>query len=399
MGMNTVSDRTGAASLVDGKRIAITGAGPSGLMLAKLLQMRGADVSLFDIDSSPDSRNQGGSLDLHEDTGQLAMKKAGVLDRFLAVARVEGQATRVLDRRGRIYVDLRPEDESATRPEIDRGDLRAILVEALEPGTIRWGRRLTDVSRTADGELELRFADGLIEHADLVFGSDGAWSRVRPMVTDQKPSYAGITFVEGRISDVDRSHPAVAGLVGQGAAMATGDNRAILAQRNSDGHIRVYAAMREPEDWIERQGFNFGDPGSVRTKLLDHFAGWAPEILEMLRAADDQFVARPLYTVPARQTWTPQPDVTLTGDAAHVMPPFTGKGVNLALQDAMELADHLTSGRHADIAAALRAYEADMLARMEKEITLVMQDQDVFIAPDAPEGVIELFQQRLAAQA
>jgi 2-polyprenyl-6-methoxyphenol hydroxylase-like FAD-dependent oxidoreductase len=80
------------------------------------------------------------------------------------------------------------------------------------------------------------------------------------------------------------------------------------------------------------------------------------------------------------------------------MPPFTGKGVNLAMQDALELADALTGGEHADVASALRAYESGMLARMEKEIRLVLHDQDIFVSPIAPQGVIELFEARLRGE-
>ncbi|ABQ67802.1 monooxygenase, FAD-binding [Rhizorhabdus wittichii RW1] len=387
-----------ATSPIAGKKIAIVGAGPSGLTLARLLQMRGGSVTVYDLDPSLAARNQGGSLDLHEASGQLALKKAGLLDLFHAAARPEGQATRVLDHHGKIYVDLRPSDETSTRPEIDRGTLQSILFDSLEPGTVKWGRRLLSVERNEGGGLCLRFADDTTEQADLVFGSDGAWSRVRPMVSPDKPRYSDITFIEGRISAADTDWPDISRLVGEGAIMVTGDNRAILAQRNSDGHIRLYACLRETEEWIARQAFDFTDPASVRTKLLAHYAGWSPEMLQMLTASDDQFVLRPIYTHEPTQHWTPQPDVTLTGDAAHVMPPFTGKGVNLAMQDALELADALTGGEHADVASALRAYESGMLARMEKEIRLVLHDQDIFVSPIAPQGVIELFEARLRGE-
>src|SRR5205809_821255 len=74
----------GAASLLQGKRIAIAGAGPCGLTLARLLQQKGADVRVFELESSTAARNQGGSLDLHEDSGQLALRKAGLHELFLA---------------------------------------------------------------------------------------------------------------------------------------------------------------------------------------------------------------------------------------------------------------------------------------------------------------------------
>lgn len=388
---------TASDTLLQNKRIAIVGGGPSGLTLARLLQMRGASVRVYDADESMATRNQGGSLDLHEATGQLALKAAGLLDAFFAVSRPEGQETKVLDRFGKVYIDIGRKDEKSSRPEIDRGVLRELLCNALQPDTVQWGRHLQALARGTDGRLELRFAQGITEHADLVFGCDGTWSRVRPLVCETRPQYSGITFIEGRILNADDKHPAVSKLVGHGAIMVTGDNRAFICQRNDGGQIRLYACVREPEDWLAREGFDFKAPASVRAKLLAHYSGWAPAMLEILQVSEDYFVPRPIYTHLPIQTWQPQPDVTLTGDAAHVMPPYTGKGVNLAMLDALELADALTTGGHADIPCALRTYEKAMMQRMEKEITLVMQNQDVFISPVAPEGVVELFKQRMAA--
>jgi 2-polyprenyl-6-methoxyphenol hydroxylase-like FAD-dependent oxidoreductase len=89
-------------------------------------------------------------------------------------------------------------------------------------------------------------------------------------------------------------------------------------------------------------------------------------------------------------------DVSLFGDAAHLMPPFTGRGANLAMLDAVNLADNLTIGKYSDVTQALSAYETTMFARMTAAITEVLADQDVFIAPDAPARVEDVFRQRIA---
>lgn len=386
-------------NLLTGKRIAIAGGGPSGLTLARLLQLKGADVRLFELDESVESRNQGGALDLHTDSGQVAMQQAGLFDAFLAASRPEGQATKVFDKDGKVYIDLKPEDETSTRPEIDRGVLRGLLAHSLAPGTVVWGRRLKSVERTAHGMLNLVFDGAPDQEADLVFGCDGTWSRVRPLICAEKPHYSGVTFVESRISAIDATHPAISELVGHGAIMATSDNRAIIAQRNGDGNVRVYVTLRVDEDWARSSGIDFGAPAQARQTLIELYQGWAPHIIDMLRATDDIFIPRPLYTHAPHQTWVPQPDATLLGDAAHVMPPFTGKGANLAMLDSVELADALTSGRFTDIPSALRWYEKAMLARMTDAITEVLDDQDVFIAADAPRGVQALMKRRMEHRA
>jgi 2-polyprenyl-6-methoxyphenol hydroxylase-like FAD-dependent oxidoreductase len=393
-----MSSATAKASLLVDKSVAIVGAGPSGLTLARLLQMRGATVHVFESDSSSAARDQGGSLDLHEDSGQIAVRKAGLEDRFLAMSRAEAQTSRVFDKHGVIHLDLRPQDEKATRPEIERGELRGLLLGSLAPSTVEWERRLRKVERTRDDRHLLTFENGPPVTADLLFGCDGTWSKVRPLVTREEPRYAGLTFVESRLSSPDTRHPKVAEMVGPGTIMVTSDNKALMAQRNADGNIRIYVTLRVAEDWAERYGLDFGEPANAREGLLKYFEGWAPHVREMLTGCDDYFIPRPLYTLPPEQTWQARPDVTLLGDAAHVMPPFTGKGANYAMLDAVELADNLTSGRFSDIASALRAYETIMLRRMSKAIAETLADQDVLIAPRAPEGIVALFRRRIRQQ-
>ncbi|HEY0938597.1 MAG TPA: NAD(P)/FAD-dependent oxidoreductase [Steroidobacter sp.] len=384
-------------ALLRGKRIAIAGAGPCGLTLARLLQLKGADVRVFEVESSTSVRNQGGSLDLHEESGQLALRRAGLYEKFLAACRPEGQAIRVVDKHGKMFVDLRPQDDAQSRPEIDRGQLRGLLIDSLAPDTITWGRQIESVERTELGKLRLNFAGGQQTETDLLFGCDGAWSRVRPFVTTTRPYYCGMTIVEVWIKSVDTRHPDLAELVGPGIFLATSDNKALIAQRNGDGNIRVYVAFRVPEDWTQRSGICFDQLDSARQGLLKMFEGWAPHLCEMFRAAD-VFIPRSLYTHPPRQAaWLGRENVTLLGDAAHVMPFFTGKGVNLAMLDALELAENLTSGQFSDVNEALRAYETRMLDRMAAAISETLADGDVFISNIAPAGIPELFRRRLAA--
>jgi len=388
---------TGTASLVGDKRIAIVGGGPAGLMLARLLQMRGAGVEVFEADAAQDSRNQGGSLDLHEDSGQLAMRRAGLEDQFRSISRPEGQASKVFDKYGRLCVDLRAEDEYQVCPEIDRGALHRLLLEALKPGTVTWGSRLLHAEPDS-GRFQLTFQNGHRAVADLLFGCDGAWSKVRPLVSPSQPHYSGVTFIETRLSSPDADHPEVARLVGPGNVMAVGDNKALMAQRNGNGDIRVYVALRVPQAWTRHCGLDFGRLAEARAGLLKLFSGWSPRLRAMLEEADDCFVPRPLFTFPPQQIWRSLPNATLLGDAAHVMPPFTGKGANYAMLDAAELADNLTSGCFTDLTAAIRDYEATMLTRMKLAIGETLASQDLMIAPDAPAGLSALVEQRMKRQ-
>ncbi|GGS36740.1 hypothetical protein Snoj_16680 [Streptomyces nojiriensis] len=193
-------------------RIAIIGAGPGGLTCARILQRHGIPVTVYDLDASPAARSQGGTLDMHPGTGQYALRAADLLDEFLTLARPEGQQMRMVDADGRIVFDGIPPEADTTEgnPEIDRGQLRDLLLDSLEPGTVQWAHKLTSAEPVGNGIHRLHFADGTATDADLVIGADGAWSRVRCLLTDATPLYTGITFVETGFNDVDTRHPRLA---------------------------------------------------------------------------------------------------------------------------------------------------------------------------------------------
>ncbi|MGJ5748878.1 2-polyprenyl-6-methoxyphenol hydroxylase-like FAD-dependent oxidoreductase [Streptomyces puniciscabiei] len=344
----------------DAPRIAVVGAGLGGLALARVLQLHGRSVTVFDREASVGARPQGGSLDIHAGTGQAALRAAGLLDRFRALARPESQEWRVLDPVTATALPFPGPVHDDDSPEIDRGQLRGLLLESLVTGTVRWGCTVTAATPLGDGTWRLLLDDGTTEDADLVVGADGAWSRIRPALSDATPGYTGVTFVETGIDDCDTRHPALARMVGNGTLLATADSKALFAQRNSNGHIRVYIAFRAPQNWQPTTDLELEDTAAVRAHLLKMFDGWDERLLHLLRHHDGGFVNRPVFVLPVPHTWEHVPGITLLGDAAHLMPPV-GLGANLAMLDGADLAHALIT--ESSIDDAVRAYERLMLPR------------------------------------
>ena len=376
------------------QRIAVVGAGPAGLTFARVLHRHGHPVTVLERDTAPHARPQGGTLDLHDTLGQRALDKAGLLAEFTRLSRPEGQAMRILAGDGTVLRDWTPRPGERANPEIDRGRLRDLL---LGPLHVRWGTTVTAVEPAADGGARVRTADGRSAVFDLVVGADGAWSRVRPALSPATPHYTGVTYLETHIDDVDTRHPGLARLIGDGSLAVFGSDRALVAQRNSGGHVKVYAQLRAPLTWHTDPERHLGlagqppldltDPKAVAAFLEALFDGWAPHLLDLLRHGT-AFHHRPLYALPEDHTWTHRPGITLVGDAAHLMPPL-GVGANLAMLEGAELAETLlTAG--ADLDTAVRAFEQAMWRRARPYATMAATGLDRLVSPD-PAQAIALF--------
>lgn len=169
-----------------------------------------------------------------------------------------------------------------------------------------------------------------------------------------------MTFVELGIDDADRRFPGVAALVGRGKMFAFGDDITLIGQRNGDAHIRVYIALRVPPG---AAGIEDLPAEAVKAVLLDRLEGFAPDLRQLVGAADDWVAVRPIHALPVGHRWANRPGLTLLGDAAHLMSPFGGEGANLAMADAADLALALAGA--GDWRANVAACEAMICARAE----------------------------------
>jgi 2-polyprenyl-6-methoxyphenol hydroxylase-like FAD-dependent oxidoreductase len=366
--------------------VTIVGAGLGGLTLARVLHVHGIAATIYEAEPSAGARTQGGQLDIHADSGQLALQAAGLIDAFRAIIHEGGQASRVLDRHGTVLLD-EPDDGTGGRPEVLRGDLRRILINSLPKEAIRWGKKLVGVAPRGDGRYELTFADGTTVRTELLVGADGAWSKVRPLLSDAKPGYVGTTFVETYLFHADRRHPAAAEAVGRGTMFSAAPRRGIFAHREAGSVLHAYVALKCSAEWIGAIDFN--DATAATARIVAEFDGWSPALTELIIKSDTPPMPRMLHALPDDHRWDRTAGVTLLGDAAHLMRP-AGEGANLAMVDGAELGKAIAANPD-DVEAALTVYEAAMFARSAPAAAEAHRILELCLGDRAPFGLLDFF--------
>src|ERR1700678_7763 len=366
------------------KTVTIIGAGLGGLTLARVLHVHGIPATIYEADPSEDARTQGGQLDIHPDDGQRALEAAGLTEEFRSIIHEGGEALRALDPQGAVLLE-QPDEGTAGRPEGLRGELRRILLASLPDGVVQWGRKVAGVRPLGDGRHELTFADGSTVTAGLLVGADGAWSKIRPLLSAATPEYVGTTFIETYLYDADERHAATAAAAGAGAMYALTPGKGIVAHREAGNILHTYVELTRPAEWIA--GIDFTDAAAATARVAAEFDGWEPALTALITDGETAPGARMIYTLPDGHRWDRVPGVTLLGDAAHLMPP-SGDGANLAMFDGAELGQAVAAHPD-DVGAALAVYQRAMLQRSESLAADAREILDLCRGERAPFGLIE----------
>lgn len=357
--------------LLQNKKVAIVGGGPGGLTLAKLLQLKDVDVKVYERDLNKNARVQGSPLDLHDESGLAALQKAGLLDAFKNNFMVGADQSTITNHKAEIFFSDHGEKQEENfgdehfRPEIDRGVLRKILLESLNPETLVWDSHFLSMTQQDEGWL-LHFKNKESVYADIVIGSDGANSKIRPYLTDIKPFYSGITMLEGNVYDAEKRVPNISEILRGGKIMAFGNEQNILMGQKANGEIGFYASFKTDENWAVSSGLDFSKQTEVLKWFKKEYPDWSSVWYELFENTSTPFIPRPIYCMPLDQTWKTVKNLTIIGDAAHLMPPFAGEGVNMAMLDALELSEVLTSSQFNTIESAISEYETNMFKRASK---------------------------------
>ncbi|KIH93219.1 salicylate hydroxylase [Sporothrix brasiliensis 5110] len=370
-------------------RIAIVGGGPAGLTLGVLLHRQNIPFTIFELRKQPteaDLARPSGMLDLHPGSGLDAIEACGLTAEFGPLTGECSQQFLIANRAGEV---LMAADGGGKRPEISRNNLSKLLSTHVPPESIRWGHRLAAASKTAAGTTALDFGDNGSHTFDLVVGADGAWSRVRALLSDTRPHFTGMHCVTVTVTHLTSRFPHLAALVGSGSYCVLGRRHAVVSQRGPLDSARLYLWLTVADEAFAATRGLAGKPARAAKQVLlgdeDLLATFGPRVRDLVTTACDEDVAtdrtdgtldiRPFYTLPYGWSWPSQPGVTLVGDAAHLMLP-NGEGVNQAMLDALLLSKAVAEAYRArgetgdfitTLSPLLQSFEKDMLARAVKE--------------------------------
>ncbi|KAL6885810.1 putative monooxygenase [Trichoderma evansii] len=370
--------------------IAIIGAGPAGLALARLLELASIDYIVFERDDSAAFYNEcssSGTLDIHKDLGQVALKEAGLLEEFQSIARYD-VPIKITDAQGIIQADI-PGDGNTDKPEIDRKDLRNLLLGSIPASRIRWGCPVQHVQKENDGYISIH-TNGRVESGfRLVIGADGAWSKVRKQVILIEPQYTGTHFFTTFIRPGNPTYSSAASMVGKGNYLAMSKGRQIFLHYLGDESYHLSVGVKLPGSQNMKRSTVLHDPSMLWDSLLQNeFAGWAQELTEFIKSSTLNFRSWPLYSTPETSLpWKYTSGLTLLGDAAHLTVP-TGDGVNNALYDSAELAKQIIKHGVDKLEAAVVDYEKAMLPRAIKAIEKGHWFIQNFFGADTPQDFL-----------
>ena len=426
--------------------VVVIGGGIGGAALAIALQQRGMAVIVYERDASFGARRQGYGLTMQQ--GGTALSELGltpegvsssshfVFDTHGGILGFFGRAlhrdfvgaSKCSEGRGR-----RRKNKQMFNLHIPRQRLRQRLLEALQPGTVRWGAALTSIERegaAAEGAgdatgagVVCHFSDGSSQRAALVVGADGISSTVRSLccaaagAADEK-TYLGVIVVLGIVPEDPLLRRRVVETVDGTTRMYMMPYSEAVGPAEQEDAAGPEASLSMWQlSWPvgeEEARRLASEPAALKAEAISRCEGWHAPIPSMLQATPLSQMAgyavydRPLPSAASELRALCGQRVVLLGDSAHPMSPFKGQGANQALLDAVLLARHLSwsevgppglrrgGGEQATegearpcLDAALGAFEEGMMARVAGKVVASREAVEILHSPLATAVVVE----------
>ncbi|TDD40152.1 bifunctional 3-(3-hydroxy-phenyl)propionate/3-hydroxycinnamic acid hydroxylase [Actinomadura sp. KC06] len=306
--------------------VLIVGAGPVGLTMANLLAARGVPVVLVERNAATSDEAKAISLD---DESLRTLQAADLAEAVLGIV-VPGTGTRYYDRKGRPLFHARgPEPyrlgytfkNQFAQPELER-----LLLQSLKDRDgvdVRFGTELVGIEET-DGAVTARTSGGELR-ASWVLGCDGGRSTIRELkrIDMTGTSHRDVWLVADTVGDEHDER--------YGMHLGRPDRPTVIVP-GRDGRCRYEFRLRPGEG----KGGTKPDFATIERLVAPYRAITPDQVERCINYTFNAVVA---------DRWH-DGRCFLLGDAAHMMPPFAGQGLNSGVRDAANLAWKLAEVWH-----------------------------------------------------
>lgn len=347
---------------MDKERININGAGPVGALLALMLAKRGYKIDLFE--SRPDSRKtniyQGKSINLAlSDRGWKALQAVGI-DEDIRQDAIPMYSRVMHDIQGNLTEQPYGKEGQAIW-SVSRAGINEKLIELAEADDnvdIYFDHRLVQLNFN-DQTAVYHYDGGKIKNheTDLVFGADGAFSKVRRLMQELPRERISYSLEYMPQSYIELTIPA-----GENASFRMEKHALhiwprkqfmLIALPNPDGSFTCTLFM-------DLQGEVSFEALDTKEKVTQFFDENFADAIPLLENPVEEFMEKspaPLCLVHI-YPWLVNDKVALIGDAAHAMVPFYGQGMNCGFEDCRVLAE-LVDEHHGDWPKVLNQYQQE----------------------------------------
>ncbi|MBD1588778.1 FAD-dependent monooxygenase [Pseudomonas typographi] len=338
-------------------RIAVIGAGLGGAAAAALLQKSGFTVDVYE--QAPGFSRLGAGIHM----GPNAMKifrQIGIEQPLEAMgSHPDYWFSRDQDGEylSRIALGAHARQEyGAAYITVHRGDLHALQMQAIAPGSVQFSKQLASLEDTGD-EVRMTFTDGSVASADIIVGADGINSQVREhLLGFEAPTYSGWV-----------GHRAL--IPGHKLKAFDLDFEACVKWWSADRHLMVYYTTGKRDEYYfvsgvpqaEWEGGAASFIDSSQAEMYEAFKGYHPTV-QALVASAETITKWPLLNRQPLPLWS-RGRMVLLGDACHPMKPHMAQGAAMAIEDGAMLARCLEATGLGDYPTAFGLYEANRRER------------------------------------